>query len=66
MGHRTDLVDTILVTVLSVLHNLNPIVVRVKQESNVLHSAISKALLPVAAKFLKAFASGGKLVNGNT
>lgn len=63
---QNTLVDTVLVTVFSVLHNFDPIVIRIEQESNILHSAISKTLLPVAAKLLKAFASSGKLVNGNT
>lgn len=65
-SHTIDLVDTVLVTVSSVLHNLNPVIIRIEQESNVLHPAISKALLPVASKLLKSFASSGKLVNSNT
>lgn len=62
----TDLVDAVLVTVPSVLDNLNPIVVRIKQESNVFHSAISEALLPVATKLFEALASRAEFVNSNT
>lgn len=48
-----------------VLNNLNPVVVRVKQEGNVLHAPVSESLLPVALQVLKTLARRVKIVNTN-
>lgn len=57
--------DNILVAVLVVLHNLNPVTVGVQQECNIAHAAIRQPLLPVALEVLESLASSVQVVNRN-
>jgi hypothetical protein len=51
---------------LFVLDNLDPIVVRIKKESDILHAPIGETLLPVDAERLETRASSVEVVYGNT
>lgn len=49
-----------------VLNDLNPVVVRVENESHIFHSTISKSLFPVDTFILKALTSSINIINRNT
>lgn len=60
------ILDFVGVAVLFVLHNLNPVVVWVKQKSDVLHASIGQTLLPIDAERLEARASRIQVVYSDT
>lgn len=53
------------IAVLLVLDNLNPVIVRVKKESDILHAPIGETLLPVDVERLESRASCVQVVYGN-
>lgn len=57
--------DFVGVTVLLVLDDLNPVVVRIENESHVLHSSIGETLLPVDIQRFESLAGGVQIVHRN-
>lgn len=53
------------VTVLLILNDLNPVIVWVKDKSDILHPSIGEALLPVDIQRFKSGASGIQIVHGD-
>lgn len=51
---------------LLILDNLDPVAIRVQEESHVLHSAVRQSLLPVDVQVLKALAGSTDVVDGDT
>lgn len=64
-GSKVVDLEVLLASELLILHNLDPIVVGVQQESDVLHAAVSETLLPVALQVLEAGAGGIDVVDSD-
>lgn len=55
----------VLVTVLVILYNLDPVAIRIKQECHVPHATVCKSLLPITLEILETLASSIKIINGD-
>jgi hypothetical protein len=57
--------NSILVAVPVVLHNLDPVIIGIQHECNGAHAAVRQSLLPIDLKILKSLASGVQVINRN-